>query len=129
MRGVARLGSPDLAPIDRVVSVLDLRMLGAVEAVDSAGHGVKLGGTRQRGLLALLALSAPNMVATDTIVEALWGEAGVARPDAALHMAINRLRAAIGDDLVVTESGGYRLEIPSPNSDVSCFRARIPELA
>ena len=71
MRGVARLGSPDLAPIDRVVSVLDLRMLGAVEAVDSAGHGVKLGGTRQRGLLALLALSAPNMVATDTIVEAL----------------------------------------------------------
>ena len=125
MRGVARLGSPDLAPIDRVVSVLDLRMLGAVEAVDSAGHGVKLGGTRQRGLLALLALSAPNMVATDTIVEALWGEADVARPDAALHMAINRLRASIGDDLVVTESGGYRLEIPSPNSDVSRFRALV----
>ena len=73
MGGITRLGSPDLAPIDRVVSVVDLRMLGAVEAVDSAGHGVKLGGARQRGLLALLALSAPNMVATDTIVEAIWG--------------------------------------------------------
>ena len=129
MVSTARLGNPDLTVIDRVVSAVDLRMLGAVEAVDSAGHSLKLGGARQRGLLALLALSAPNMVATDTIVEALWGEAGVARPDAARHIATNRLRAAIGDDLVVTESGGYRLEIPSPNSDVSCFRARIPELA
>ncbi|NNC40579.1 MAG: hypothetical protein HKN95_07790, partial [Acidimicrobiia bacterium] len=125
MGGTARFGTINLDSLDRVVSVVDLRMLGAVEAVDSAGHSLKLGGARQRGLLALLALSAPNLVATDTIVEALWGEAGVARPDAALHMAINRLRAAIGEDLVVTEPGGYRLELPSSNTDVSRFRALV----
>jgi len=125
MGGTPRFGRINLDSLDRVVSVVDLRMLGAVEAVDSAGHSLKLGGARQRGLLALLSLSAPNLVTTDTIVEALWGEAGVARPDAALHMAINRLRAAIGEDLVVTEPGGYRLELPSSNTDVSRFRALV----
>ena len=125
MGGTPQFGTVNLDSLDRVVSVVDLRMLGAVEAVDSAGHSLKLGGARQRGLLALLALSAPNLVATDTIVEALWGEAGAARPDAALHMAVNRLRAAIGEDLVVTEPGGYRLELPSSNTDVSRFRALV----
>ena len=111
--------------MDRVLSVVDLRMLGAVEAVDSAGQAVKLGGVRQRGLLALLALHAPNTVATDEIVEAMWGEAGVARPEAALHMAMNRLRSAIGEELIVTEPGGYRLEVPTSNSDLARFRALL----
>ncbi len=112
-----------LDPISRVVWVVDLHMLGSVEVVDSAGQVLKLGGARQRGLLALLALRAPRMVAADVIVEALWGEGGAARPEAALHMAVNRLRAAIGEDLIVTEPGGYRLNSPTSNSDVSRFRA------
>ncbi len=100
-------------------------MLGPLEVVDGAGQAVKLPGARPRGLLALLAIRAPDMVSTDTIVEALWGRAGVAKPEAALHMTVNRLRGAVGEDLIVTEPGGYRLDIPAPNSDVSRFRALV----
>lgn len=48
MGGTLRFGRISLDSLDRVVSVVDLRMLGAVEAVDSAGHSLKLGGARQR---------------------------------------------------------------------------------
>lgn len=108
---------------DRVVSVVDIRMLGQLEVIDGAGGTVKLPGARPRGLLALLALRAPALVPTDTIIEALWGDSAVAKPEAALHMTVNRLRGAVGDDTVVTEPGGYRLDIPAHNSDVSRFHS------
>ena len=116
---------PRWGPINRVVSVVDLRLLGPVEAVDEAGEGLELPGVRQRGLLALLALRTPNLVATDVIVEALWGDSDVKKPEAALHMAVSRLRTAIGEAHVTTQPGGYRLDVPVSNSDVNRFRTLV----
>ncbi|MDH3308854.1 MAG: cyclic nucleotide-binding domain-containing protein, partial [Acidimicrobiia bacterium] len=62
---------------------------------------------------------------TDTLLDALWSEGEVARPESALYMAVNRLRAAIGEEHILTEPGGYRLNIPISNSDVSRFRALV----
>lgn len=111
-------------PVDRVVSAVDLRMLGPVEVVDAAGQVVKLPGARPRGLLALLAVRAPQVVPADVIIDALWG-AEVAKPEASLHMTVNRLRSAVGEGVVVTESGGYRLDLPASNTDVARFRALV----
>lgn len=109
----------------RVVSIVDLRLLGPIEVIDATGEALKLPGARPRGLLALLALQSPALVATDSILDSLWREEEVAKPEGALHMAVNRLRGAIGEDLVVTEPGGYRLEIPSTNSDLNRFRTHV----
>ncbi|MDH3247445.1 MAG: cyclic nucleotide-binding domain-containing protein [Acidimicrobiia bacterium] len=103
---------------------MDLRMLGPVEVVDSAGKAVKLPGARPRALLALLAVRAPQVVPADVIIEAVWGSE-VAKPEASLHMAVNRLRSAVGDEVIVTEPGGYRLELPASNTDVARFRALV----
>jgi DNA-binding SARP family transcriptional activator len=95
-----------------------------LEVVDEAGEPIKLSGARQRGLLALLALHSPSMVTTDLIIDSLWGDA-VARPEAALHMTVSRLRAALGDESVVTEPGGYRLDLPLTKSDINRFRSLV----
>lgn len=100
-------------------------MLGPIEVIDGAGQVLKLPGARPRGLLALLALRAPNVVAVDTIVDLLWADGEVAKPEAALHTAVNRLRAAVGEELIGTEPGGYRLVIPAGNSDLSRFRTYV----
>lgn len=122
---MTRLFGSGHSAVNRVISVVDLRLLGPVEVVSTGGEQVKLSGARQRALLTLLALRAPAVVAADSIIEALWGDDEVAKPEAALHMTVNRLRGAIGDDLVTTQPGGYRLEIPSTNSDVSRFRTHV----
>jgi DNA-binding SARP family transcriptional activator len=111
--------------LDRVVSIVDLHMLGPIEVLDASGEALKLPGVRPRGLLALLALRAPGVVSTDEIVETLWGDEEVSGPEAALHTAVNRLRKALGEEVVVTEPGGYRLDIPSTNSDLNRFRTHV----
>jgi DNA-binding SARP family transcriptional activator len=115
----------DRERLRRVVSDVDLRMLGPIEVLDGTGEALKLPGARPRGLLALLALKAPSVISTDAIVEALWGDEDAAKPEAALHMAVSRLRSALGEDVIATQPGGYRLELPSTNSDLSRFRTHV----
>lgn len=119
------LPGPRLAPVDKVEVVADLRMLGPLEVVDGMGHSLKLPGARPRGLLALLALRAPEIVPTDGILDALWGDDDLSRPEAALHTTVNRLRTALGEEHIATVAGGYRLDIPVGNSDVARFRALV----
>ena len=52
---------------------MDFRILGPLEVLDE-GRGVTLGGTKQRALLALMALERGRTVTTDALVEALWAE-------------------------------------------------------
>ena len=49
-----------------------LRLLGPVEVVGPDG-AVRLGGPKERCLLAMLALHAGRVVAEDLLVDALWG--------------------------------------------------------
>ena len=96
-------------------------MLGPLQVFDGAGRSVALSGGRPRALLALLALELPGFVPVDRIVDALWGdEAG--RVLDGLHVAMSRLRKALGEDVIRTMAGGYRLELPVINLDVERFR-------
>ena len=51
---------------------MQVRILGPLEVWDD-GRAVELGAGRQRALLALLALHSREIVATDRLIEELWG--------------------------------------------------------
>jgi DNA-binding SARP family transcriptional activator len=101
---------------------VDIRLLGPLRAVDGAGHAIEIAGKRQRAILALLAIHAPRPVAVGAVAAAVWPEAALANPAASVHVAINRLRALLGEDVIGTSGAGYRLEVPIVNTDVERFR-------
>ena len=72
---------------------MEIRVLGLVEQlVDGAPRTVP--GTGERELLALLALS-DRVVASSTLIDALWGEDLPANPDNALQVRVSKLRRAL----------------------------------
>lgn len=90
---------------DRAVEVL---LLGPVAArVD--GAEVPIGSVKQRMLIARIALAGPQVVSVDRLVEALWGEEPPANARGNIQSYVSRVRAAIGDGVVVHAHGGYRL--------------------
>ena len=61
---------------------IQIRLLGLVE-VSLDGRPVALGGSKQRALLALLALNVNAPVSTDLLIDGLWGESA---PPSAVKM-------------------------------------------
>ncbi|GID10683.1 AfsR/SARP family transcriptional regulator [Actinocatenispora rupis] len=86
------------------------------------GHLRPVPSTRQRALLATLALSAGRVVPTGTLSELVWGDAPPEHPRANVHTLINRVRARIGVDTVGTTPGGYRLDLPADAVDALRFQ-------
>jgi YVTN family beta-propeller protein len=94
---------------------MEFRILGPIEVVED-GERLPLGGTKQRALLALLVLNADRVVASDRLIDALWGESA---PDGATHtlqVYISQLRKALrmpastaSGDVLLTEGRGYVL--------------------
>ncbi len=105
--------------------MVDIRVLGTVEVRADDGSEISVGRERIRAVLGMLALSAPEMVTTDEIVEGLWGSSDTAKPESALQMSISRLRSAIGEDVIETTAGGYRLAVDEASIDLGRFRAFV----
>ena len=112
---------------------LDVRLLGPLE-VTGPGGVLRLAGTRQRSLLALLAMRAPSVLPATRLIDALWGTEPPPTALRTLHSHIARVRsalAAIGlTDVLVTTSTGYALRIDPSRVDVTRFeRAPSPRAA
>jgi DNA-binding SARP family transcriptional activator/WD40 repeat protein/energy-coupling factor transporter ATP-binding protein EcfA2 len=98
---------------------LAFRVLGPLE-VARDGCSVKLGGERQHALLALLLLSANEVVPSEQILEELFRD--VARdPANALQVAISRLRRTLGDGVLETRPRGYLLCAGQEELDSALF--------
>ncbi len=99
-------------------------MLGPLE-VRRGGEVVPIGAAKQRALLAMLLLHANEVVSTDRLVDALWGEQPPARPDKALQVYVSQLRkllaGAPAGPALVTRAPGYVLELPAEALDASRF--------
>ncbi len=102
---------------------MEFRILGPLEVLD-AGRLVRLGGGKQRALLALLLVHANETLSTDRLIDELWGERppGNAAKTAQVH--VSRLRKALGESdasagLLATRERGYVLEL-----DPECLDAR-----
>ena len=104
--------------------MVEFRVLGAFEVVDG-DRPVALGGPKQRALLAMLLLHRGEVVSTDRLVDALWGERASATAAKTVHVYVSGLRKALGDDLLVTRGHGYLLQAGPGRVD----RDRFEELA
>jgi DNA-binding SARP family transcriptional activator/WD40 repeat protein/energy-coupling factor transporter ATP-binding protein EcfA2 len=106
-------------------------VLGPLEAA-RADEQVRLGGERQRALLALLLIHANELVTVDQLAEQLFGEERRDTAGNAVHVGVSRLRRALeagGDDdgVLHTHPGGYVLEIAPEQLDAAMFEQLLRE--
>ena len=105
---------------------LNIRILGPLEVSDETGP-IALGGQRQRALLALLALSPGRVVATDRLVDLLWGEGAPKTAMASLQNGIGQLRKVLGADVLETRAPGYVLRIEPEQVDANRFERLLAD--
>lgn len=101
-------------------AVNDFRVLGPVGVV-RAGQPVRLGGQRQRWLLALLLVEPGQVISSDRLIDDLWSGSPPRGAQGTLRVYLSRLRAAIGGDVLVARPPGYVLDIDPELVDARRF--------
>lgn len=104
--------------------MLEFRILGPLEVADESGS-LLLGGLKQRAVLALLLLEAPQAVSTDRLIDALWGEEPPRTAATSLQNFISQLRKTLGTEVLVTKPPGYALSIRPEQIDLTRFRRLV----
>jgi predicted ATPase/DNA-binding SARP family transcriptional activator len=110
------------------VSQAEYRLLGAMQLrID--GAPVKLPGAAERGLLALLLLSAGRTVAASSLIDRLWSESALpADPLNALQLRLSKLRRALAAhevDVIFRDASGYRADVDPDRVDLHRFVHRV----
>ena len=106
--------------------MLDVRLLGPLE-VDGDSGPMALGGHKQRALLCLLAINAGRVVATDRLLDELWGEQPPRTAATSLQNMISSLRKALGADRVQTKAPGYLLRASPEETDLGRFERLLDD--
>jgi DNA-binding SARP family transcriptional activator len=107
--------------------VQQFRILGPLEVAGEDGP-LNLGGAKQRALLALLTLNAGRVVATDTLVDQLWGERPPRTAVTSLQNFVSQLRKLLGPETVLTRPPGYLLQIERDQVDAFRFERVLGEV-
>ena len=103
---------------------MEFRILGPLEV--SVGDGaIKLGGPKQRAVLAHLILRANRPVPVDQLIDGLWGEEPPETAKNTLQTYVYRLRQVLGDDRISSKAGGYVLRADAAEIDVAQFEAMV----
>lgn len=95
-------------------------VLGPVAVRDERGGPVKLGGLRQRAVLAALLARRGRTVSVEGLIDDVWHEEDPpAHPERTLRTYVSRLRSALGEsERIARHGGGYRLEVRDEEFDV-----------
>ena len=104
------------------------QLLGPVTATNAEGQPIRLGPTKQRGVLACLLLSANTVVSTGRLVSDVWGDDAPPTAIKMIHGSISRLRSALGPAaqlLLVTSGNGYQINVRPEALDVSRCRGLL----
>jgi WD40 repeat protein/DNA-binding SARP family transcriptional activator len=104
---------------------MDVRILGPVEVL-SDGVVVRLGGPKQRTVLALLAAEVGTPVSVETLIDGVWGDEPTAGARSTLQTYVSNLRSALGD-VIVRDDGGYRLVADPERVDAVEFVRAVDE--
>jgi predicted ATPase/DNA-binding SARP family transcriptional activator len=105
-----------------------ISLLGELEVSDDDGSPVVVTGTKQRILLAMLALSPGRVVPTDVLAEAIWGEDPPPAVRNGLQGLVSKLRRAVGSTVaIVRRAGGYALEVRVEAVDAFRFEQLVAE--
>ncbi|MBT8249121.1 MAG: protein kinase, partial [Acidimicrobiia bacterium] len=104
---------------------MDFRVLGPVVAFHEARE-LKLGGPKQRLVLAMLLAAHGKSVSTGVLIDGLWGEDSPSTARKMLQGYIHYLRGEVGDALV-TDPGGYSLHVGADQVDERRFEGAVLE--
>ena len=106
---------------------MQFRILGPLEVAD--GDRLVSLAAAQRSLLALLLLSANEVVSADGLIEELWGEEVPESGRTALQVRVSQLRKALGGagGRIATRAPGYLLRVDCDELDLCCFERLVSE--
>ncbi len=103
---------------------MEFRILGPLEVTDG-GESLRLGGARQRAMLALL-LTRPNeVVSTDRLIDELWGGEPPRSALNTIQYYVSQLRKLLGAERIVTRPPGYAIRIERGELDLERFELLV----
>ena len=107
------------------------RVLGPLE-VWFDGAPVKIGGARQRALLAMLLLHANRVVSREQLIDELLSDARHETADHTLRVQVSRLRSVVdrpgaSEPRLVRQAPGYRLRVDSGELDLEVFEELVAQ--
>jgi WD40 repeat protein/DNA-binding SARP family transcriptional activator len=105
---------------------MEFRVLGPLEVTDGKGE-VRLGGPKQRLVLAHLLLRANRVVATDRLIEDIWGEEPPEAARSTLHAYVSRLRKLLGSSRIEARPPGYLFRATPDEVDALEFEAKVSQ--
>jgi DNA-binding SARP family transcriptional activator len=105
---------------------MDFRLLGPLEVVEHE-RLLALGGGRQRSLLAVLLLHANEVVSTDRLIDALWGQTPPPTAGKTIQVYVSRLRKELTEGRLVTRAPGYLLSVERSELDLGRFEQLLNE--
>lgn len=106
---------------------MEYRILGPLEIVGDDGQPIEVTAPKQRALLISLLLRANEAVATDRLVDALWGGTPPASATKLVQVYVSQLRLALGDRALETRSPGYVLTVEPEDFDAARFERLLAD--
>ena len=105
----------------------EFRVLGPFEAREN-GRALAIGAGKQRALLTLLLLGAGEVVSTDRLIDALWGESPPASALNSVHVYVSQLRKVLGDGCLITRGRGYQCVLEPEQLDLVRFKRLLARM-
>lgn len=104
------------------------RVLGPVAAFGDDGRRLPLGGLKHLSVLAMLLLSANQVVAEDRLLALVWGDRPSGRGRLRLQVIISELRSVLGHARIIRVNDGYLINIRGPGElDLQIFTDLVDE--
>jgi predicted ATPase/DNA-binding SARP family transcriptional activator len=103
---------------------VEFRILGPLEAV-AADEKLRLGGPKQRALLALLLLRRNEVVPRERLVDAIWGEEPPGSASNSLQVYVHGLRRVLGAERIERNGSGYRVNVEPDELDLERFERLV----
>ncbi len=104
--------------------MIEFRILGSLEVVQD-DRPMALGSPQQRLLLAVLLVHHGEQVASDRLIDELWGEQAPASANKIVQGYVSNLRKALGNGLLATRGHGYLLQTEPDQLDADRFESLL----
>ena len=112
---------------------MDFRILGPLTVLDE-GREVRLGGSKQRALLAILLLHGNETLSTERIIDELWGDEPPSTASKTVQVHVSRLRKTLSEatgngagEIVVTRDHGYEVRLDPEQLDAHRFERMVAD--